>query len=866
MSPMRLCPGKGTKPCGSFMSGVERDPHPLCARCRGQECHRQLTCEVCVSWSEAQWKEFAKKKKRKSKSQGSVVSAGSIAPQAPSTEPSEIIVDADPYGGLTADEFWRAERFAAAAAAGASAQEVASGTGDGAAPSGAVPVTATGGDLQGSVPPLEPVPAGPASVSRSPPSKRPRHRSRTRSSSSSSVSSSDDSEESERRRRRRRRHRERSRSRSRSPRSRSGRRHGRHSHGSGHGSGDRDRRRRRRDRSRSRRSPSSRWSRTRSRSHLERGRDSLFAGFWGVPGSSGFIPPSSYFRFLAGEREKEERNELLRARTHSVSKTPSQAPDVDVSAPVPVSPSVSVGGAPPQRPSGPLRDASVAGSVGGASSGAGTSGVGDGSEVHPPRSHHSQEGARGCSRCRHVHSPIRTPLPVVSVSASCQTGVSVRYVDASTSTEDLDWLPLSSEKGVNTDPPPPPPAVRSVRVQVEMRDEVPLRPTTSGGGAAGLESPSGSSVDGPDGDDGEVPLVGEDTFSVPVDEIHPPDSGQEDEVSFREVISFIREFHAWGQPKGVQSKAHKSAGLRVFSAVREPAPSLQLPLSELGVDSRERINSALRGMVRDSSLSLLPFPRVREYRFYRPEDDMFPAPFDVSCLVTSLTFMSRSEMNRISASIPHSLLSAMESSSSALCEVSSWLDSWVSSLHHFVDALPVEQRALFCRVCVSGSRGIVAVARAAMSLCSNLMLVHRDSVMEKMSSLVPREHFIQLRNAPLPTSRYLFPTDLVEAALKAKYEASQHTLVYQAITASKIPRVSSKSRVSEGTKAGTSGLPPGAGVSPVVPPGTKQGSSSGPAPNSSGKKKQNKKKSSNFRGAGGRGAPSGGSGKGRGKR
>ena len=31
----RLCPGNGSKKCGAFMSPLFRDPHPMCARCRG---------------------------------------------------------------------------------------------------------------------------------------------------------------------------------------------------------------------------------------------------------------------------------------------------------------------------------------------------------------------------------------------------------------------------------------------------------------------------------------------------------------------------------------------------------------------------------------------------------------------------------------------------------------------------------------------------------------------------------------------------------------------------------------------------------------------------------------------------------------
>ena len=101
MAPVRICPGVGDKKCGSFRASVDKDPHPVCKKCRGQECTRDLTCDVCVSWSEEQWKKFDQRKRYKSKSRaGSVVSvatssASSAAPRAP----------ADPFGGLTTDEF-----------------------------------------------------------------------------------------------------------------------------------------------------------------------------------------------------------------------------------------------------------------------------------------------------------------------------------------------------------------------------------------------------------------------------------------------------------------------------------------------------------------------------------------------------------------------------------------------------------------------------------------------------------------------------------------------------------------------------------------------------------------------------------------
>ena len=73
---LRYCPGAGGRKCGAFLSSLDRDPHPTCARCRGKICTRDLTCDICVGWSPAQWELFAKKRtykeRKRSRPSGSV--------------------------------------------------------------------------------------------------------------------------------------------------------------------------------------------------------------------------------------------------------------------------------------------------------------------------------------------------------------------------------------------------------------------------------------------------------------------------------------------------------------------------------------------------------------------------------------------------------------------------------------------------------------------------------------------------------------------------------------------------------------------------------------------------------------------------
>ena len=73
---LRICPGVGDRKCGAFLSTLDRDPHPTCARCSGKICTKDLTCDFCVVWSAEQWKRFLKKRsyneRKKHRPSGSV--------------------------------------------------------------------------------------------------------------------------------------------------------------------------------------------------------------------------------------------------------------------------------------------------------------------------------------------------------------------------------------------------------------------------------------------------------------------------------------------------------------------------------------------------------------------------------------------------------------------------------------------------------------------------------------------------------------------------------------------------------------------------------------------------------------------------
>ena len=83
---LRICSGVGSRKCGAFLSTLDRDPHPTCARCRGKICTRDMTCDICADWSSAQWELFAKKRsykeRKKTRPSGSVPPVPRTSPRA----------------------------------------------------------------------------------------------------------------------------------------------------------------------------------------------------------------------------------------------------------------------------------------------------------------------------------------------------------------------------------------------------------------------------------------------------------------------------------------------------------------------------------------------------------------------------------------------------------------------------------------------------------------------------------------------------------------------------------------------------------------------------------------------------------------
>ena len=229
--------------------------------------------------------------------------------------------------------------------------------------------------------------------------------------------------------------------------------------------------------------------------------------------------------------------------------------------------------------------------------------------------------------------------------------------------------------------------------------------------------------------------------------------------------------------------------------------------------------------------------------------------------MTSITLEKASEVKKRSVSLSASQVSSMETMLSGMCEVSSWLDWWLSTCGGFRDHLPVEVRADFERLMISGSRALEFLASQGCTTLGNLVLARRDALLADVRGTVPAEEVAHLRYSPLPQSASIFPHALLDSALLKMRAAASDALVQRTLHPLRIPRKPAASGQSEGSSTARSGQASTSGASQTQ----KQSASSSPSGQSGQRKKKVKDKapfSSSSRGSG----RSGGKGKGAGKK
>ena len=332
--------------------------------------------------------------------------------------------------------------------------------------------------------------------------------------------------------------------------------------------------------------------------------------------------------------------------------------------------------------------------------------------------------------------------------------------------------------------------------------------------------------------------------------------------SFRAVLALIREFHDMAEPATVPGARCKTSLASAYGLAADSYPAFSLPLSPLLSTLLVDINSDLSKFMEDQTVhGFLPVPGLRQRRYYGTSTSSFPGPYSVPPGMTSITMEKASEVRKRSVSLSASQVSSMETMLSGMCEVASWLDWWLSTCGGYRDLLPVESRADFERLMMSGSRALEFLASQGCTTLGNLVLSRRDALLADVRSTVPAEEVARLRYSPLPLSASIFPHALLDSALLKMRAAASDALVQRTLHPPRIPRKPEASGQDSGSTTARSGQASTSGAAQS----SKQSTTSSSAGQSGQGKKKGKGKapfSSSSRGSG----RSGGKGKGAGKK
>ena len=218
------------------------------------------------------------------------------------------------------------------------------------------------------------------------------------------------------------------------------------------------------------------------------------------------------------------------------------------------------------------------------------------------------------------------------------------------------------------------------------------------------------------------------------------------------------------------------------------------------------INSDLSKFMEDQTVhGFLPVPGRRQRRYYVTSPSSFPGPYTVPPGLTSITMEKASEVRKRSVSLSASQVSSLETMLSGMCEVSSWLDWWLSTCGGFRDLLPLESRADFERLMMSGSRSLEFLASQGCTALGNLVLSRRDALLADVRGTVPVEEVARLRYSPLPLSAAIFPHTLLDSALLKMRAAASDALVQRTLHPPRIPRKPAASGQGSGSSAARSG-------------------------------------------------------------
>ena len=138
------------------------------------------------------------------------------------------------------------------------------------------------------------------------------------------------------------------------------------------------------------------------------------------------------------------------------------------------------------------------------------------------------------------------------------------------------------------------------------------------------------------------------------------------------------------EPATVPGARCKTSLASAYGLAADSYPSFSLPLSPLLSTLLMDINSDLSKFMEDQTVhGFLPVPGRRQRRYYGTSTSSFPGPYTVLPGLTSITMEKASEVRKRSVSLSASQVSSLETMLSGMCEVSSWLDWWLSTCGGF---------------------------------------------------------------------------------------------------------------------------------------------------------------------------------------
>ena len=134
------------------------------------------------------------------------------------------------------------------------------------------------------------------------------------------------------------------------------------------------------------------------------------------------------------------------------------------------------------------------------------------------------------------------------------------------------------------------------------------------------------------------------------------------------------------EPAGVPSARCNTSLASAYGLMSKVSPAFTLLASPLVRSLLDDTNLALAKFLEDQTVhGFLPVPGRRHRRYYRTSSSSFPGPYTVPPGVTSITLEKVSEVKKRSVALSASQVSSMETMLSGVCEVSSWLDWWLST-------------------------------------------------------------------------------------------------------------------------------------------------------------------------------------------